>query len=284
MNNYDLVSAYFDGELNANEQTQLLNKLDTDLELKREFELHTDIVEGIKNARKAELKAMLDNVTIPSGTGAEGLSLGKAAIIGGVIVAAGVAYYMSASTPAHQTVNEQLAPKEIIEPVDQLLPDPIVASDQSEATKAVTTPSADNTTDNTDQPVVSANQQPVTPEISKPVTSMPTDLLADEEELDIPESSMSPTESTASSLEIEIDNGNKKHQFHYSFESGKLFLFGNFDRELYEILEFNTENGKTYYLYYQSAYYHLDPQQTRATELEKVQDTGLIESLQTARQ
>ena len=64
MENFEKVEAYFNNELNDSEKNDFLNEVESNAELKSEYNFQNEVINGIKEARKAELKAMLDKVPI----------------------------------------------------------------------------------------------------------------------------------------------------------------------------------------------------------------------------
>jgi hypothetical protein len=82
-----------------------------------------------------------------------------------------------------------------------------------------------------------------------------------------------------SSIEVEIDATNKKSNFHYLFMDNKLVLYGAFEKNLYEILEFIGEDKRTVFLYYKSNYYLLDLTKTEPTQLIPIKNPELLKKL-----
>ena len=66
MENFEKVEAYFENRLGVDEKKGFLKEVESNPELKSEFEFQRQVIEGIKEVRKAELKTMLDNVPIAS--------------------------------------------------------------------------------------------------------------------------------------------------------------------------------------------------------------------------
>jgi len=86
-----------------------------------------------------------------------------------------------------------------------------------------------------------------------------------------------------SSVEVEVESSHKKYNFHYIFKGGKLVLYGSFENNLYEILEFIAENKRTVFLYYKTSYYLLDEQVESPTPLVPIRDAKLIKKLKEQR-
>jgi type IV secretory pathway VirB10-like protein len=83
---------------------------------------------------------------------------------------------------------------------------------------------------------------------------------------------------SVSHILVETDATNKKYGFHYQFSQGKLHLYGNFDKGLYEILEMNGDSH-TVFMYYKELYYLLDEKQLAITLLEPIKDKKLLSKL-----
>src|SRR5688572_2182382 len=68
---FELLDDYLAGRLTDKERLAFEDKLGTDPELKNEYELQQQLVNGVKKARVTELKAMLNNVPVPAVHGGE---------------------------------------------------------------------------------------------------------------------------------------------------------------------------------------------------------------------
>ncbi|MFM8912646.1 MAG: hypothetical protein ACKOE6_07000, partial [Flammeovirgaceae bacterium] len=79
-------------------------------------------------------------------------------------------------------------------------------------------------------------------------------------------------------IAVETDAANKKYSFHYQFAQGKLHLYGDFDKGLYEILEVNGDS-RAVFMFYKELFYVLDEKQTAITKLEPIKDKALISKL-----
>jgi hypothetical protein len=96
------------------------------------------------------------------------------------------------------------------------------------------------------------------------------------------ESPSSVSESTPlheSSIAVELDSNNKRYDFHYQFKDGKLFLYGAFERNLYEIMEFFSDNKRTVFLFYKDNYYLLNEENDAVKPLTPISDPLLLKKL-----
>ncbi len=82
-----------------------------------------------------------------------------------------------------------------------------------------------------------------------------------------------------SSIVVETDNSNKKYNFHYQFKNGKLYLYGTFEKNLYEIMEFFSGNKRTVFLYYKDSYYLLNEENETIKPLAPINDPSLLKKL-----
>ncbi|HNP19071.1 MAG TPA: hypothetical protein PKL31_11590 [Fulvivirga sp.] len=275
----ELVNAYFDGEMNEGERSDFLNRVSQDTELKKEFQFQSEIVEGIKSSRVSQLKARLDNVPVGGGYS---FGIGKMAFIGGVIILSGLSYlYIS-------NVNNELPmaePKAIDDAYDELITqaDEAVVSDEKSTLPEVK--NTQKTIDSKNKVQAEKNTIASAPQINKPNTVEPLELIEEaNDEFDVPESGLNENNaSSLSTIDIEVDNSKKKYSFHYQLKEGRLFLYGSFDKGLYEILEFNSPDGKILYLYYKDKYYGLRKNQSEITPLVEITEGSLISKLETAR-
>lgn len=281
MENSELINAYFDGELSEIEKESFIKNLDQDPILKQEFNLQSQIIEGIKSARKAELIARLDAVSIGTSGTTQRLNWGKMSVIGGVVLLGILTYYSLQNT---QTETTQVAPKEVSESIDSLIPSESVLSEVDVNKSENESVSADD--QKVSKPAVKAQEKVAIqkPDINKPELVEPLEIESDEESELIPESGFADESPIKlSNIDIEVDNSKKRYSFHYQIKEGKLFLFGDFDKGLYEILEFNSSEGKILYLYYKQSYYDLKQSASEITALKEISEPALINKLENVR-
>ncbi len=282
MSNNDLLDSYFEGAMSEAEKQDFLNLVSNDSQLNKEFNFQQEVIDGLKSARVAELKARLNNVSV--GGGYSGSIISKVAVIGGVALLAGLGYYFNFNEPVTEQI--EVSPKEVTEEIDEL-----IADNPETEPEAVEVESADQTT----QPEViekiilpkstQVNKDEADVEINKPQLVEPLEFDEESDEvLEAPEVGLNTkSENSNPVIDVEIDNSKKKYSFHYQLKDGRLFLYGTFDKGLYEILEFNTSKGKTLYLYYKDKYYGLSRTQTAITPLSEVNDATLLNKLEQVR-
>ncbi|MGK7392762.1 MAG: hypothetical protein ACNS60_20575 [Candidatus Cyclobacteriaceae bacterium M2_1C_046] len=282
MTNLNLIDDYLANRMNDAERISFEEKLQADSELRQEFNFHKDIVNSIKEARKVELKSMLNEIPVSSAP-TTGIGTGTklaAGLIVGAIVIGGFLYFMDddkAPFKDETTKEQSLQQEQTKEEAPEVVEEETIVEDQAEPTVPVE--------EQDQQPQVSAQ-----PEVSRPAEISTPDVMdfeTEENEIEIkqPEATAeagdySIKELFNSTIEVVTDNSKKKYDFHYQFKDNKLYLFGDFNEELYQILEFNKkDNERTVILYYKDAYYMLDENQKEITALKAIEDQQIVDQL-----
>ena len=272
-----MMDDYLANRLSDADRTSFEQMLEADPTLKSEFTSQQSFIDGIKKARVAELKNIMNNTPIPPAVGGSAVTLKIAAyVIAMGLVGFGVYWFsMDENQPSTEVVAEEIIPAieshanevEVIE--DQQTPEV-----ESAVTEAEEIP--------TKEVKKKINAPKATPAVRQPkleVYDPSKEVKADHTtEAIVP---IIPGEKQKVSLLIvETDNTQKKFNFHYQFQDGKLILMGSFDATLYEILEFFADDKRTIFLYYASAYYLLDESKTKPTPLNQITDKQLLQKLE----
>jgi len=276
MTNFEVIDNYLTNRLNAQEREAFEQQMKSDPALKADVEFQTSIVEGLKRARAAELKAMLNKVPVTSTPAVQYSALKIAAgLVGTAVLVSAIYLYFqnnnqpelsNPSTPIEDSINEKEQPKEEIKALDKL-------TQEEQSTES-------NKAEGYKEPSVKPTQKS-TP--SKDVNKPKLDVVDPSEDL----TESTPTRESIEpskpgfatpAMEVEIDSTNKKYSFHYQFVSGKVILFGSFDKSLYEILEIHGEAHSTF-LFYKDNYFTLDESKDEVTPLVVIKDKSLIKKL-----
>ena len=303
MSKVNLVNAYFDGELTKAQVTDFENQLKNDPELKQEFDFQKDIVEGLKEARRLELKTMLNNVSVGGGASVTsgGIGLGKIAV--GVFLLASVVGTITwySLKEDGNTNDEQVNPvlSELEQPKTDIEESNTIEEKVEEATQEVEETSVheniepeENLTqkeeDKQEIQNTSTDTESVTitkPEIRKPdiISDFDNDEAGEEDAISLESGLGTKEEGSMPTIDVDVDNTKKKYDFHYQLKDGRLTLYGAFDKGLYEILEFNTESGQNVFLYYKDEYFALSENGEKITPLVSVKDQDLLKKLTKAR-
>ena len=268
MENYDLIDDYLANRLNEQDRNTFEQGMEGDPALKSEVEFQQQIVQGVKQARVAELKSMLSNVTISTPYWTSGKV--AATVITAGIIATGV-YFFAFEDDQQSTSNETTQEKKI-QP----------SSETNETLVPLTSEEKKEDSVTTLQPKEKLNTKKELKKTS-PVTKPDLQIVDPSSELSQTEEKKELADPTTSQIgpskmEVAIASPDKKHTFHYQFVDGKLLLYGPFDKNLYEILEIHGD-GHAVFLFYKENYFLLDEKQSEIAKLEAIRDGELLKKL-----
>lgn len=273
---FELLDDYIANRLDGAQRASFEQKLMADPDLKNEFTLQQSLIENIRRSRARELKSMLQNIPVPAGTQAGGMSAGAKALLATVVTALVVTgiylYFKQEPPPAGITPSEAVPAPEIRKD-----PEPVIREEAEDQTK-------DTNTDVSPAPVTRntdgvARQSPVTqPSID---VYDPSEETAATQDVTIPadESPRTSASYGGSTIAVEIDKHHRHYSFHYQFRDGKLFLYGPFEQNLYEILEFISEDKTTIFLFYKEGYYLLKEVDDKIRPLVIITEPALLNKL-----
>jgi hypothetical protein len=282
-----LVGSYLDNEMSEKQRTDFENQLQSNPELKQELQFQQEIMNGVRNFRRLELKARLDN--IPVYTPVYQTIAFKA--VAAVAITAGIGfggYYLlnrgneSALEKVELTFNDSTLAE--IEEVIPALPQANPTDDSSinaGLTGAETSNIADGKTRKTSKKEKSTNAVTTTkPNVTTPKVETFSDDEFESEEIGAlnPQSNETIAEPLSEAIEVATVK-DKKNKFHYKFYENKLYLLGTFDDMPYEIIEINSKSGKKFYLYYKENFYRLQNDQVKPTPLERIENDSLVNEL-----
>jgi hypothetical protein len=285
----ELLDDYLANRLTGGEKEAFEQRIESDPTLKSEYQLQQKLVEGIRNARVAELKTMLNNTPVPSLPTGQGMLTKIAAwtVVSGII-ATGIYFLLDKDQ------------KEVVKNENKAIVENNVTEDSQKTTIQPSTAPAVEEKISAEKPVVdvektakkktkkstvdsaskkSANAVAQRPNIFDPTAETETDANSKPEQQAPVETKVEETEIKTSTIELEIIDTDKKHTFHYQFKNDKLFLYGSLERNLYEILEFFSGNKRTMFLYYKDNYYLLNEDNNKIKQLVPINDPALLNKL-----
>ncbi|MFN6944400.1 MAG: hypothetical protein ACK4ND_05595 [Cytophagaceae bacterium] len=288
-NKSELIDDFLTGRLTESDRLAFEKDLTKDPLLKQEVDLQKDIVTSLKELRKSQLKQRLQSLEVPAPTA--GISIFKiaASFLVASMIGAGIYFYL-----LEDKENTTLAESGIIEHVE-IEPESIEISGISAQEEVKTTSEANvikpsepkNTSPSghieRKKPQMRKPEEPVN--IKENLAFMPaekddSDAIMDRDRnVSLPNASIA-QENDLKFKNLDIDiNSKTSNKFHYQYYNNKLFLYGSFDQEPYEILELNTANKKHLYLYFANEFYELKSNQTKITPLVVLKDKKLIADL-----
>lgn len=279
----DLIDSYLKGTLSAPETALLENDALQNKGLQNELHLQKAIVGSIQEGRKAELKARLNAIKVASVHGSQIWKYAAAAVL---LFGAGLATYQFSSFSDKQEVEVTNIPLVLKEQVEQK--ETLTLKSPSENAFISTNEAATKR-----EPVIAKENKKAiqhTTEVSNAEEGMPSlpelntpDATSHEplnKEIVNPEHGLGKTSHTHSTMAgVEVVKS-KRHKFHYRYFDNKLFLYGDFEAQTYEILELNTSHGQQLYLKFESKYYDLEPNRTEISKLELVKDKETLKELE----
>ncbi len=287
------IEAYLRNELSAAERADFEHLVSQDPLLYNEFLLQQEIVSGIQDYRKQQLKSRLNQIDVTSsasgvnGNSAAGIVIGGLALVG-LLGWWGYAQYRQPEPTSAVTASNGvvLAPVALSEPepiqtVAQEM-EPHARGNTIEKTPAVApTPAAHKRS--ASKKHISGDSQPVT--LTIPQSESKKDLQEDVpikkgETETVQRKSVVYSNNPAAHVRLNvIDNTNEKLKLHYYYQNGRIALLG-FDKP-YTFLDMPAENIT--YLYYEKNFYKLNLSQATPTPIAQVliTDQSLIDSLQT---
>lgn len=294
------IDNYHSGRMSESEMADFKKMLESDPAIKAESDLQSDIVNGLKEYRKLELKARLDAIEVgPTWIEfAQQSTLLKS--LGGVVIASliGTGIYFFGERPESQDLIEPATVDaqgmESIEFVWDL------GKEEPEVSNELEKPSnvSENNTDNIDEEeVVETTPVAIVEDVEeakkevkqafKPSFEAPNaETVEDGEEFagagldEIPNNIDG--KKSDDPIDVETENS-KSNVIKYKYYDGKLFLNGDFDNSPYEILEINSSTGRRIYVYYLGDYYKVGIAD-KLTELPKVKDSDVISELKLLRE
>jgi len=286
---FELLDDYLRHQLNEGDKAAFEQQLEADPTLKNEYKLQHQIAEGLRQARVADLKSMLNSIPVPPATqGTSVLSKLGIGIAAAVVIGLGIYYFMqNPETPVEpQPVATQTAPDNTPTPTS---PENQPALDSPATITAV--PEVINTVNESRKTTAASTKSNKTKPQEKPIEK-PVIQAFDPSEENVSESNVvtevDKTEKAEKapngiSIPVETIANNKKYSFHYQFKEGKLVLYGSFENNLYYIMEFFSDNKPTRFLFYKDNYYLLEDLNDKVKPLHAINDPALLSKLRASR-
>lgn len=283
----ELLDDYLRNKLSAQDRSAFEETLRNDALLQKELRVQQQVVNSLRRARVAELKQMLNNVPItPIPAQTTGALLGKVAalVVTVALVGGGLYVYYNGENESSETVGVD---------TQRIAPEPSNTEKEAPAIESIPpfTAERDQTRDEqTEQGAQPLNEEPKTSaqKTTDSVAPAARNVFEPTDETKTTDHSVSADSnkgiagvvSTPSiAIEAGINGNNGKYNFHYQFKDNKLFLYGVFEKNLYELMEFFSNNKRTLFLYYKDNYYLLNEEDNKVKRLTPISDQALIKKL-----
>lgn len=288
LSNEEFVSRYIDNELSDIDRLNFENKLLQNPELREEYNLQTELVNGIKEVRRLELKNRLTNILIQTPL-YQTIGFKAATIVGVVGIGLG-AYFISGEKGNINLSHVDIAQNQISVTEDKVIPEipkaiAPVTEKEEKSNKVIRQKNKTGIVAKNNEPKQKPSiEQPkvIKPNVIKPNIVEPFDN-ENIDNVDISNDNLNNSldqikEHVESTVEISTIK-DRKNKFHYKFYENKLFLLGNFNDMPYEIIELNSAEDKSYFLYYNDSFYKLNSGQEKPAPLIKIENDSLINEL-----
>ena len=244
--------------------------------LKEEFNFQKELVEGIRESRRLELKSRLSNIPIntPLFQTVGFKAIAVASISAGIGVGAyfifneddnGTISEIDLNEQSTASIEEKSIPEvpEAITPIEIEKDEPDIKKETPQE-KPKTEAIAKNTEVKPEIKVVEPNViQPDIVEVFEDGEIASNDL-GNDDRINGIEDVKEHVESTVEIATVK----DKRNKFHYKFYEMP-----------YEIIELNSTKGKSYFLYYNDSYFRLLTKQEKATPLIKIENDSLVNEL-----
>jgi hypothetical protein len=268
----ELLDDYLANRMAGEDKSAFENQLKADPGLQSELAMQQRLVKAIKDARVAELKNMLSNTPIPPvNYGSSAVVKFAAGTVVAGLIATGVFLYMDKtdSTAAREEevkLTERETSKE--------------AATENDFKSEASTSNAESPDVATTSKAPATHKTSSTAEIKQPAIDVYDPSADAQDDIEEPaDERKSPARNGAPSIKVQIEKGNVNYGFNYQFKEGRLMLFGPFEKDLYEILEFFSAEKRTVFLYYKNNYYLLKDDNEEMQQLVPITDRALIAKL-----
>jgi len=281
----ELLDEYLRNKLTGKDKTAFEEVLKNDSLLQKEMRVQQQVVNSLRQARAAELKQMLNNVPITAApletVGASMLGKVAAFLLVASLVGGGFYIYYSGDKELAETANinkPDLTPATTqtdAAPSTETIQPPVSPRDAT-ADVVKEEESAPNSTKAAGKvdSIAPETRKVLAPTEETKATELPSTAASDSGK------GIAGVMSTPSiTIEPGINGNNGKFNFHYQFKDSKLFLYGVFDQNLYELIEFSGSSKRSLFLYYKDKFYLLNEDDSKVKRLAPVSDPALLKKL-----
>ncbi len=264
------IEAYLLNRLEPEEKTAFEKAMNQDPVLAQEVTIQKDAIQAIQQVRKAELKARLNAIEINNGIWSH---TGKIAATILLLFSLGAGTYLliprssDAITEESPVItgNADDMEESVIEPVAEPHAEPVSVPSVNPAKAPDEIKAVDKTAPTVRQPIA---------EVRVPELNDSFDFGEDlDKQVSLPNPDIARVVDTKAKLNIDLID--QEGAIRYKYYNNKLFLYGKFNAEPYEILELNASTGKDLYLYFKGAFYKLNSDTFDVSLLEPISDPDL---------
>ncbi len=287
-NQQELIDQYHSGNMTPEQIVDFEKQLESNPELKAESNFQSDIINGLREVRKSELKTRLNAIDMNPGwmEFVQQSTLVKS--FGGVALATLIGSGVYLYAEKQEFTNDNQIAIEISAPQQEELEfnyDYIEVANTDESNNVENTLlSQEMKADKSEAEISSAAKEETStvpaPKLLTPDFNAPDPNLIEEDgNFEAADLDVLPSVTTSAKKEIDVSTENVKNvNIKYKYYDGKLFLSGDFDKAPYEILEINSARGRRIYIQYLDKYYQVNTTD-KLSDLPEVTDQKLIQEL-----
>ncbi len=294
-----LIDNFITGKMSPEEMQLFVKDMQKDAVLADEVRLQQSIVDAIKEQRRLELKSRLDSIKVGSSYGSY-LSAG----ISTAVVIFGIWYFTSDFSIMENTTTDPVIQEEVEiisteKSIEELiaseeentetplnkslaesdLPSDILSSDINSKSDQIEGFSSNKKSSTFKDENVANQPNIIQPQIPDPPGDSGITISdMSDNSLDLGKG----TPRSVGKVEVEIKASNE-YNFHYQYFNNKLYLYGDFGKSPYELIELNTEKSKDLYMYFEGKYFALKTNQLDITKLTPIRDKIIVKGLDNLR-
>lgn len=281
----ETIEAFILNKLDKAESASFREALSKDPLLQQEFNVQKETIQSLQNFRKAELKARLNNIEVPSNKWQNASRLAASLFI--LASLSGVIFFFNSqedtatNIPAPVTQLEEPAASDINDvkeensSTEKFVEEEIIIPETSISSSPI-----NNSTPSTQANSEKTEVEPI--EIAVPEFEDSFDDTGDiDKSISLPDSKVAKIVDTKEKLDIELVD--QEGEISYKYYNNKLFLYGKFTSDTYELLELNNFNQKELYLFFKGDFYKLQSNTFDVSKLKSINNQDLKNQLEEIR-
>ena len=280
----DKIEAYLTGDLSEAERISVESAMSSDPSFKAEVDFQKDVIDGIKEFRKTQLKARLQNIEVSAGNGNGTLFKYAASLFTAATLGAGILYFTSntkSESPEVKspelTINENNTSSDISN--SETTPSDLASKKDKDKKKKSN--SSQNESNNTNSNTPSNDlTKPVEPDFNMPTENVTKTDDFNSNGVEVPNGDIAKgaVKSVKGIDEVKISDKNVK-ELSYQYFNNELFLYGDFNARPYELVEYNSNKSPRLFIKFDGAIYELKNNTTKQTPMKEVTDPALLDQI-----
>lgn len=262
-NFHSLIEEYVSGKLSGETLAQFESQMKQDTELRESVEFEKQIAEGVRAARRAELKARLNALETPSGVSNTGLYLKIAA---GVIILLGLFWWLMGDNKTVKPVEESTEQVTLVpgtQPGDPLSTIPV--EEKATPTPKKASREAKQEAEG-EAPDFSSNMNGLDVTENQEITEIANKDLGSKVEIDRKMATIQVNNTTA-------------YKSHYQYLGATVVLYGDYENKKFELLQLNSSAKTRLFITIENRFYEIDLNSTSINTLTETTDKEIIKEL-----